>query len=113
MRRLLIDQDLDHDIPRALMRSVPRLGALTAFEVGLAGASDPQLLTWVALEGRVVVSQTLPVSNFPGRTVSARRSAEVRPSAALTAKAVGAPRQSQSQPMRSEAGSTVMLKARL
>jgi hypothetical protein len=63
MLRLLIDQDLDHDILRALMRGVTRLDAVTAFEVGMAKATDPQLLTWAAREGRVVVThdrRTMP-----------------------------------------------------
>ena len=63
MLRLLIDQDLDHDILRALMRRLPRLDAVTAFEVGMAEAPDTQLLTWAAREGRVVVThdrRTMP-----------------------------------------------------
>ncbi|HEV7893715.1 MAG TPA: DUF5615 family PIN-like protein [Pyrinomonadaceae bacterium] len=63
MLRLLIDQDLDHDILRALIRAVPRLDAVTAFEVGMAEAPDPQLLIWAAQERRVVVThdrRTMP-----------------------------------------------------
>ncbi|HVF67142.1 MAG TPA: DUF5615 family PIN-like protein [Pyrinomonadaceae bacterium] len=63
MLRLLIDQDLDHDILRALMRSVPRLDAVTAFEIGMSEASDAELLTRAAKEGRVVVThdrRTMP-----------------------------------------------------
>jgi hypothetical protein len=63
MLRLLIDQDIDHDILRALMRRVPGLDAVTALEVGMAGAPDPQLLLWASREGRVVVThdrRTMP-----------------------------------------------------
>jgi hypothetical protein len=63
MLRLLIDQDLDHDILRALIRGVTRLDAVTAFEIGMAEASDPQLLIWAAQEGRVIVThdrRTMP-----------------------------------------------------
>ena len=63
MLRLLIDQDLDHDILRGLMRRIPRLDAVTAFEVGMGEATDPQLLKWAAREGRVVVThdrKTMP-----------------------------------------------------
>ena len=45
------------------MRSIPRLDAVTAFEVGLAEATDPQLLTWAAQEGRIIVThdrRTMP-----------------------------------------------------
>ena len=63
MLRLLIDQDLDHDILRALIRAIPQLDAVTAFEIGMAEAPDPQLLAWAALEGRVIVThdrRTMP-----------------------------------------------------
>lgn len=54
--RLLIDQDLDHDILRGLVRRIPRLDAVTAFEIGLSRATDPELLTWAAQEQRVVIT---------------------------------------------------------
>ena len=64
MLRLLIDQDLDHDILRALLRRIPQLDAVTAFEVGMREATDPQLLIWAAQEGRVIIThdrRTMPV----------------------------------------------------
>lgn len=64
MLRLLIDQDLDHDILRGLIRRIPQLDAVTAFEVGKREATDPQLLTWAAQEGRVIIThdrRTMPV----------------------------------------------------
>lgn len=63
MLRLLIDQDLDHDILRGLIRRIPQLDAVTAFEIGLGKATDPQLLTWAAQEGRIVIThdrKTMP-----------------------------------------------------
>lgn len=63
MLRLLIDQDLDHDILRGLMRRIPQVDAVTALEIGMGQASDPQLLTWAAHEGRVIVThdrRTMP-----------------------------------------------------
>lgn len=63
MLRLLIDQDLDHDILRALIRSIPRLDAVTAFEIGMSEASDAALLTWAVQEGRIIVThdrRTMP-----------------------------------------------------
>ena len=50
MLRLLIDQDLDHDILRGLIRRVPDLEAVTALEIGMSEASDPELLVWAARE---------------------------------------------------------------
>jgi hypothetical protein len=63
MLRLLIDQDLDHDILRGLLRRIPRLNAVTAFEIGMGKATDPQLLTRAAEEGRIIVThdrKTMP-----------------------------------------------------
>lgn len=56
MLHLLIDQDLDHDILRGLIRRVPRLSAATAFEIGMSGATDTELLIWAGREGRLVVT---------------------------------------------------------
>jgi hypothetical protein len=64
MLRLLIDQDLDQDILRALIRRIPQLDAVTAFEIGMSEASDPQLLVWAAQESRVIVThdrRTMPL----------------------------------------------------
>jgi hypothetical protein len=63
MLRLLIDQDLDHDILRGLLRRVPQLDAMTTFEIGMSEATDLQLLIWAAQEGRIVVThdrRTMP-----------------------------------------------------
>jgi len=54
--RLLIDQDLDHDILRGLARRIPQLDAVTAYEIGMSAATDPQLLTWAAQAGRTIVT---------------------------------------------------------
>src|SRR2546421_1959866 len=64
MLRSLIDQDIDHDILRGLIRRIPQLDAVTAFEIGMSEASDPQLLTWAAQAGRIIVTSdrtTMPV----------------------------------------------------
>lgn len=60
---LLIDQDFDQDILRGLLRRVPDLDAVTAYEAGLSEAPDPELLAWAAEQGRIVVThdrQTMP-----------------------------------------------------
>lgn len=56
MLSLLIDQDLDHDILRGLARRIPRLDAVTAFEIGMSTATDTQLLSWAAQAGRIIVT---------------------------------------------------------
>lgn len=63
MLRLLIDQDLDHDILRGLLRRVPRLDVVTAFEIGMREAADRELLIRAARERRVLVThdrRTMP-----------------------------------------------------
>jgi len=56
MLRLLIDQDFDQDILRGLRRRVPDLDAVTAYEVEMSEAPDPELLAWAAEAGRVIVT---------------------------------------------------------
>lgn len=63
MLRLLIDQDFDQDILRGFLLRVPNLDAVTAYEVGLSAAPDPELLKWAANEGRILLThdrQTMP-----------------------------------------------------
>lgn len=63
MLRLLIDQNLDHDILRGLIRRIPQLDAVTAFEIGMDEATDPELLTWAAQAGRIIIThdrKTMP-----------------------------------------------------
>jgi hypothetical protein len=64
MLHLLIDQDLDHDILRGLIRRIPQLDVVTAFEIGMSEATDRELLIRAAQEGRIVVThdrKTMPV----------------------------------------------------
>ena len=63
MLRLLIDQDLDQVILRGLLLRVPNLDVITAHQVGLSNASDPELLAWAAEHERIVVThdrRTMP-----------------------------------------------------
>lgn len=63
MLRILIDQDFDQDILRGIIRRAPAVDALTAYEVGLSAAPDPQLLAWAAENGRVMLThdrKTMP-----------------------------------------------------
>ena len=57
MLRLLIDQDLDHVILRGLLLRVPTLDVITAHQVGLSNASDPELLAWAAEQERILITQ--------------------------------------------------------
>ena len=63
MLRLLIDQDLDHVILRGLLLRVPDLDVITAHQVGLSNAPDPEVLAWAAEQERIVVThdrRTMP-----------------------------------------------------
>ncbi|MFQ5760437.1 MAG: DUF5615 family PIN-like protein, partial [Acidiferrobacterales bacterium] len=63
MLRLLVDQNFNHKILRGLMDRVPQLDVVTTQEVGLSRMSDPELLTWAAAEGCILVThdlQTIP-----------------------------------------------------
>jgi len=64
MLRLLIDQDLDHDILRGVIRRIPQLDVVTAFEIGMSSATDPELLARAAQDKRVLITHdktTMPV----------------------------------------------------
>ena len=63
MLKILIDQSLDLDILRGLTRRIPQLDAVTANEIGMSKATDPELLTWAAQAGRIIVTydrKTMP-----------------------------------------------------
>lgn len=56
MLRLLTDQDLDHDILRGLIRRLPQIDVVTAFDIGKSEATDPELLIWAAQNGLVIIT---------------------------------------------------------
>ena len=63
MVRLLVDQDFDHDILRGLIRRIPNLDVVTAHQIGLSAASDPELLAWAAEAERLIIThdrKTMP-----------------------------------------------------
>lgn len=63
MLRLLIDHDFDQDILRGLLRRIPGLNFVTAYQAGLSAATDPELLAWAAQENRLTVThdwRTMP-----------------------------------------------------
>ena len=79
MLRLLIDQDLDHVILRGLLLRVPKLDVITAHQVGLSNATDPDLLAWAAEQERIVVThdrRTMPY-HAAGRIARAEKIAGI------------------------------------
>lgn len=63
MLKILIDQDFDHDILRGLVRRLPALDYITAFEIGLNEVEDQELLLWAAANERILFThdrKTMP-----------------------------------------------------
>ena len=61
--RLLLDHNFDQNILRGLLRLVPDLDYVTAFEVGMSRTPDPELLIWAANEQRLMIThdrRTMP-----------------------------------------------------
>jgi hypothetical protein len=64
MLRLLIDENIDHDIVRGLRRRLPDVDVVTAQEVGLLKTPDPEILEWATINKRILVThdvQTMPM----------------------------------------------------
>jgi len=56
MVRLAVDECVDNDIVRGVLRSHPTLDVLRVQDVGLSGASDREVLAWAAREQRILVT---------------------------------------------------------
>lgn len=63
MFRLLIDQNYDHRVIRALRLRITEIDVVFAQDVGLEKSEDPDILEWAASAGRIIIShdaKTLP-----------------------------------------------------
>jgi hypothetical protein len=61
--KLVSDENFDGVILRGLYRRRPDLDVVRVQDVGLSGASDPAILEWAAVEGRIVLThdrETMP-----------------------------------------------------
>jgi hypothetical protein len=56
MLRLLADENFNGDIVRGLLLRQPDLEIVRVQDVGLAGADDPEILTWAAENNRIVLT---------------------------------------------------------
>src|SRR5262245_62765330 len=56
MIALLVDENFDHHILRALLRRAPGFDVRTVQSAGLVGADDPTVLEWAACEGRILLT---------------------------------------------------------
>jgi Domain of unknown function (DUF5615) len=54
--RFLVDEDLDNDIVRGLLRRLPTLDIVRAQDIELAGTLDPIVLDRAAQDGRVLLT---------------------------------------------------------
>ena len=61
--RFLADENFNNDLLRALLRRLPGLDVVRAQDTAIAGADDPTLLVWAAVEGRILLThdvRTIP-----------------------------------------------------
>ena len=56
MIRFAVDEDFNNDVVRALGRNLPDLDIVGVREAGHGGWADPDVLTWAAEEGRVLLT---------------------------------------------------------
>lgn len=64
MLEILVDQDFDHNILRGLIRRLPRLNYVTAFEIGLSEVKDTELLIWASENQKNLLThdrKTMPI----------------------------------------------------
>ena len=62
--RFLADEHVPPAFARGLHRALPEVDVLELRQTELLGASDPEVLAWAALEGRILI--TRDVSTVPG-----------------------------------------------
>ena len=71
MLKVAADENLKRQIVSGLRRRLPSLDLMTVQSVGLAGASDPEILAWAAAERRVLVTHdTRTMKDFAYRRVA-------------------------------------------
>ena len=56
MLRFAADENFNRDIVRGLLRRKPDVDIVRVQDAGLAGADDPTVLEWAAVQGRVVIT---------------------------------------------------------
>ena len=64
MLKLLSDENFAGDILRGLYRRRPGLDVVRVQDVGLGATSDPDILAWAAVEGRILLTHdrdTMPL----------------------------------------------------
>lgn len=64
MVRLLADENLNYAIIRGLLRREPTIDLVRVQDAGLKSASDPVVLEWAALNGRIVLTHDVSTMTF-------------------------------------------------
>jgi hypothetical protein len=59
MLKLAADENFNNDIVRRLLRRERHVDLVRIQDVGISGATDPELLAWAAREGRVLLSHDI------------------------------------------------------
>ena len=59
MLSVLLDQNFNHDIVKGLLRRIPTLDYVTAYEAGVGALDDPDLLCWAAAQGLLLLTHDL------------------------------------------------------
>lgn len=86
MIAFLADENLNHAIVRGLQRRNPTADIVTVQEVGLSGASDPEVLAWAAAQGRVLI--THDVNTIPGFAEARTQRGELMAGVCLVARSL-------------------------
>jgi Domain of unknown function (DUF5615) len=75
MLRLLADENFHGDIVRGLLLRQPDLDLIRVQDIGLTGATDPELLAWAAENDRIILTHdraTLP--DYAHQRLTSRKS---------------------------------------
>jgi len=65
--KFLADENFEGAIYRGLLRRSPEIDIIRVQDVGLSGASDPEILAWAKKEGRILLThdrRTMPRSAY-------------------------------------------------
>jgi len=77
MLRYLVDESVNGDIVRAVLRRQPNLDLVRVQDAGLSGSDDPTILQWASAESRVVL--TSDVSTLVGYAYERVESGQAMP----------------------------------
>jgi hypothetical protein len=59
MLSVLLDQNFNYDLLQGLLRRIPTLDYITAFQAGVGALDDPALLRWAAERGLLLLTHDM------------------------------------------------------